>query len=62
MLLLLLIVIGLIVSENIIESRSKLARAKLTRKISLSFGCSSSVPPTSLSDKHHEEPKLLHLC
>ena len=58
----LLIVVGLIVSENIIQSRSKLACVKLTRKISLSFGRSSSVPPTSLSDKHHEEPKLLHLC
>ena len=43
----LLLAIGLIVDENTIESKNKLAREKLATKISLLFGRSSSLPTTS---------------
>ena len=42
----LLLAIGLIVTENTIDSKSKLASAKLARKNSLSFGRSSLLPTT----------------
>ena len=42
-----LLVIVLIVNENTIDSKGKLACAKLMRKISLSFGHSSLLPHTS---------------
>ena len=57
-----LIVIKLIVNESTIENKSKVASEKLTRKISPLFGHSSSFPLTSLSYKHHKEPKFLRLC